>query len=74
MNLTIAPNGKIAYKRVYSAEKQVDLNIELASFRGDDFDAGFGIFYSTFVVSKPPIKSAGKMKMVVDGVELTKID
>ncbi len=74
MSLTIAPSGKIAYKRVYSAEKKVDLLIELASFHGDDFNAGFGIFHSTFVVSKPPAMSGGKTKMVVDGIELTKQD
>ena len=74
MSLTIDPSGKIAYKRVYSTAKKVDLSIELARFHGDDFDAGFGIFHSTFVVSKPPIMSGGKTKMVVDGIELTKED
>ena len=74
MNLTITPDGKIAYKRVHSAEKHVNLNIELAGFSGDDFDAGFGIFRSTFVVSKPPARSGGKITMVVDVIELTKID
>ncbi len=74
MNLTIAANGKITYKRVYSSEKNVDLSIELARFNGDNFDAGVGIFNTTFVVSKPPARFGGKIKMVVDGVELTKID
>jgi hypothetical protein len=74
MSLTIAPSGEIAYKRVYGAEKKVDLNIELAHFHGNDFDAGFGFFHSTFVVSKPPLKSGGKTKMIVDGIELTKED
>jgi hypothetical protein len=72
MNLTIAPDGKIAYKRAYSNKKHVDLSIELVRFNGDNFDAGVGIFNSTFVVSRPPVESKGKTTMVVDGIELTK--
>ena len=74
MHLAIAADGKITYNRLYSSKKQVKLNIELARFNGDDFDAGFGIFNSTFVVSKPPAKVGEKIEMVVDGVVLTKID
>ena len=74
MNLTIAADGKVAYKRVYSDKKNVNLSIELAGFNGDNFNAGVGIFHSTFVVSRPPAKVGEKTTMVVDGVELTKID
>ena len=73
MSLSIAANGKVEYKRL-SAKKNVNLSIELASFNGDNFDAGVGIFHSTFVVSRPPAKVGAKTTMVVDGVELTKID
>lgn len=74
MELRIAANGKIAYKRVQGPEKKVNLDIELTAFNGDNFDAGFGIIHSTFIVSKPPTTSGGKTRMVVDGVELTKVD
>lgn len=81
MSLHIAADGKIAYKRLssankqsYKTRKQIDLNIELAGFNGDNFDAGFGFFRSTFVVSKPPTTSDGATTMVVDGIELTRMD
>lgn len=76
MDLAIAADGKIAYKRLTSdgaskGKKTVDLKIELKRFNGNDFDAGYGIFQSTFVVSKPPATDDGKTTMTVDGVELT---
>lgn len=74
MTLSMAADGKIAYKRVYSTTKNVNLSIDLLSFNGDNFDAGYGIFRSTFVVSKPPARVGQQVKMVVDGVELTKVD
>lgn len=74
MELRIGADGKIFYQRVYGPEKQVKLDIGLAGFRGDDFEAGLGIVNSTFHVSRPPTRSGDKMKMVVDGVELTKVD
>lgn len=78
MALTIAADGKIDYTRDYkegtgSAKKHIDLNIELKRFDGDNFDAGYGIFQSTFVVSRPPTAEGETMTMVVDGVELTKL-
>lgn len=73
MELIIAESGKITYKRV-SPEKKVDLNIELISFVGDSFIAGYGIFNSHFDVSSPPRLRDKKMRMVVDGVELIKMD
>jgi hypothetical protein len=77
MELVIAADGKIGYKRDYkegpgNAKKHIDLSIELKRFNGNSFDAGYGIFQSTFVVSKPPTTDGGTTTMVVDGVELTK--
>jgi hypothetical protein len=73
MRLHIAQNGKIAYKRD-KPDKNVDLNIELQGFNGNNFDAGALFIHSTFVVSKPPYREGGKWKMIVDGVELTKVE
>jgi hypothetical protein len=74
MELRISANGKIFYKRNYSAEKKVNLDMEITGFNGDNFDAGFGIIHSTFYVTKPPAKSGATTKMTVDGVELTKVN
>ncbi|MBZ2208068.1 hypothetical protein [Massilia soli] len=73
MRLQIAKDGKIQYERIREG-KNVDLNIELKGFNGDNFDAGVSLIRSTFVVSKPPYRSGSAMKMVVDGVELTKVE
>jgi hypothetical protein len=79
MDLTIAADGHIHYKRLTSegagkGKKTVDLSIELKNFSGNNFDAGYGIFQSTFVVSKPPTTEGDKTTMIVEGVELTKAE
>lgn len=73
MRLQIEKNGKIEYERNRDG-KSVDLNIELKAFKGHSFDAGVSIVRSTFVVSKPPYRDGSDWKMVVDGVELTKVE
>ena len=73
MRLQIAKDGKIQYERSREG-KNVDLNIELKGFNGDNFDAGVSLIRSTFVVSKPPYRAGDSLKMVVDGVELTKVE
>jgi hypothetical protein len=73
MRLQIAKNGKIEYERNREG-KSVDLNIELKGFNGHNFDAGVSVVRSTFVVSKPPHRAGNEWKMVVDGVELTKVE
>jgi hypothetical protein len=71
MRLNIAKNGQIDYKRT-SPNKKIDMSIELLRFSGNNFDAGYGIVSTTFVVTTPPHQEGGKWKMVVDGVELTR--
>jgi hypothetical protein len=73
MRLKLHQDGKVEYKRDQPG-KNVSLSIELQGFNGDNFDAGWGIVHSTFVVSTPPHRDHGKWKMTVDGVELTKVD
>ena len=73
MRLKIGQDGKIAYKRT-GVELQVDVNIELSAFEGDNFVAGVGPFLTVFLVSKPPHSRGSSTRMVVDGVELTKVD
>ena len=73
MRLQIEKDGKVEYERNREG-KSVDLNIELKGFNGDNFDAGVSVVRSTFVVSKPPYRDGSDWKMVVDGVELTKVE
>lgn len=73
MRLKIHQDGRVEYKRD-RPDKQVNLNINLQGFDGDNFDAGVGFIHSTFVVSKPPHRENGKWKMTVDGVDLTKVE
>ncbi|MQA39346.1 hypothetical protein GEV02_14415 [Rugamonas sp. FT29W] len=73
MELNIAASGKLHYKRKQPG-KNLDLNVDMLGFNGDNFDVGVGIIRSTFVVSKPPHQDDKKMKMTVDGVELTKAE
>jgi hypothetical protein len=69
--LAIQQDGKIHYKRSRDGSN-FDLNIELQSFKGDNFEAGIPFVHTTFVVSKPPHLDKGRWTMTVDGVELTK--
>ena len=73
MRLKLSKEGKVAYKRDQPG-KNINLDIELKGFNGDNFDAGVSIMRSTFVVSKPPHRVGDKWKMTVDGVELTRVD
>ena len=45
----------------------------LQRFEGDHFVVGVWFVSTRFEVSKPPFQEANKWKMVVDGVELTKV-
>ena len=70
--LIISPEGRVEYKR--QAEKgNVSIQAPIQRFEGDNFVVGIGPFNTTFVVSKPPHLADGKYRMVVDGVELTRV-
>jgi hypothetical protein len=73
MRLNIKQDGHVEYKRKQPG-KNLSLNIDLQGFHGDDFDVGFSLVRSTFVVSKPPHREDGKWTMTVDGVELTRTE
>jgi hypothetical protein len=73
MRLYIHQGGQVEYKRKQPG-KDLSLSIELQGFNGDNFDAGYSLVRSTFVVSKPPHREGGKMRMTVDGVELTRTE
>jgi len=71
MELVLAKDGKVKYKRA-QPNKKLDLSLDLQGFNGDNFDVGFALVRSTFVVSKPPHREGKLWKMTVDGVELTR--
>ena len=72
MFLLITQDGSIRYKRL---KEGVTTSIEapLKGFEGNNFAVGIGPMSTIFVVKKPPYQDGDKWKMVVDGVELTKI-
>lgn len=72
MDLTITPDGGVDYKRV-SGSGSASVTAPLQSFDGDDFVVGIWIFTTRFKVDKPPYQDAGRWKMIVEGVELTRV-
>ena len=72
VRLLITPDGRCQYERRREGGS-VTINAPILRFEGDDFVVGFGVFNTTFVVSKPPRIESGAWKMTVDGVELTRV-
>jgi hypothetical protein len=72
MDLTITPDGGVDYKRV-SGSGSASVTAPLQSFDGDDFIVGIWMFTTRFKVNKPPYQDDGMWKMIVEGVELTRI-
>ncbi len=72
MALLITQGGSVMYKRV-DGHMHKSINGPLEAFEGDNFIVGVGPIKTTFVVSTPPHEDQGAWKMVVDGVELTKL-
>ena len=70
--LVISPAGHCEYERRNNGHS-VNLNAPIQRFEGDNFVVGVGLFTTTFVVSKPPHMANGRWRMVVDGVELTRV-
>ena len=70
--MVISPSGHIEYERRRDGGK-VTINAPIQRFEGDNFVVGVGPFTTTFVVSKPPHFAEGRWRMVVDGVELTRV-
>jgi hypothetical protein len=72
MALLITQDGSVVYKRIKGGAT-TSVNGPIRRFEGDNFVVGIPLVSTTFEVSKPPYQEADKWKMVVDGVELTKI-
>jgi hypothetical protein len=72
MRLLILADGTVSYKRLKQGAT-VSVNGPLQRFEGDNFVVGIWSLTTTFVVSRPPYEENGQWKMVVDGVELTRV-
>jgi hypothetical protein len=72
MSLLLTRDGSIRYKRV-KGNTTTSIEGPLRRFEGDNFVVGIPFMSSTFEVSKPPYQEAGRWKMVVDGMELTRV-
>ncbi|MCP3470159.1 hypothetical protein NLM33_07450 [Bradyrhizobium sp. CCGUVB1N3] len=72
MSLLLTQDGSFRYERV-RGNMTTSIKGPLRRFEGDNFVVGLPFISSTFEVSKPPYQEAGTWKMVVDGVELTRL-
>lgn len=72
MRLSITQDGTVRYKRA-NDNVTTEVNGPLQGFKGDNFDVGIGPMRTTFVVTVPPHQVGTTVKMVVDGVELSKV-
>jgi len=72
MSLVLTRDGTVHYKRV-NGNNTTTIDAPLRRFEGDNFVVGIPFMSTTFEVSKPPYQEAGAWKMVVDGVELTRV-
>ena len=70
--LLITPDGRVDYQR-RGGNANVTVTAPIQRFEGDDFVVGVGPFNTRFVVSKPPHLVEGQYRMVVDGIELTRV-
>lgn len=70
--LTITPDGGVDWKRV-SGSGSRSVTAPIQSFSGADFTVGVWIFTTTFKVQRPPYQQGGRWKMVIDGVEVTRL-
>ncbi len=71
MYLLITSDGSVRYKRLKGGVTTT-ISGPLKGFDGNNFDVGVGPMSTTFIVSKAPHQEAGRWKMVVDDVELTR--
>jgi hypothetical protein len=72
MSLLLTKDGRVNYKRV-RGNSTTSVEGPLRRFEGANFVVGIPLMSTTFEVLKPPYQEAGTWKMVVDGVELTRV-
>ena len=70
--LTITPDGGVNWKRI-SGSGSRSVTAPLQNFDGANFTVGVWFITTSFNVQKPPYQEGGQWKMVVEGVELTRV-
>lgn len=73
MSLFILQDGTVAYRRV-EGNTTTSIDGPIKTFIDDDFVVGILFLTTRFNVSQPPTQLNGQWQMVVDGVQLTKIE
>ena len=72
MQLLITQEGRVEYLKK-KGRSSTSIKAPLQRFEGDDFVVGVWRLSTTFDVAMPPYEEDGEWKMVVEGVELTKL-
>jgi len=72
VSLLITSDGTVSYERK-KGNVSTSINAPLQEFQGDNFVVGIAFMDTVFEVSKPPYQENDQWKMVVDGVELTRV-
>jgi hypothetical protein len=73
MSLWIQADGHVEYRRDEGRVK-TSVSGPLKAFDGDDFEVGIGWMSTRFDVTEPPHRDYGEWKMVVEGLELTRLE
>jgi hypothetical protein len=71
MSLLITADGSVKYERLEEGNTK-SISGPLKGFEGQNFSVGFGPMSTTFVVSAPPHTTGDRIRMTVDGIELTR--
>ena len=71
--LRITQEGSVRYER-FKDLSSMSVGGRLKGFKGDNIEVGFGPIATTVVVNKPPYQDGDGWKMVVDGMELVRVD
>lgn len=73
MRLAIDAKGNVDYQRK-KANGHSSISAPISKWEGDDFVVGVSVLSTRFVVSRPPSEKEGVWTMVVDGVELKRVN
>jgi hypothetical protein len=70
VNLSIAADGALAWRKVDERGNSHSVVAPLRSFSPKQFSAGIWLFSTRFKVDQPPVRDGAVWRMTVDGVEL----
>jgi hypothetical protein len=73
MSLLITQDGLVKYERIKRGAS-TKISGPIKEFQGDDFVVGLWFIKTTFRVNRRPYQEGSQLKMVVDGVELIRVN